>query len=339
VRLLSPRRALIGGTVGVLLCLSRYALAQAGPDAQKEDRVLSGGLGTALNSRGIGDEFDLGATITAADRRDAVAADRMTERIVLLPAPLRSIQWWAVWAGLRTGSYAFGAVGDNKTVAWANFEPLIGVVVEAPWNRLRLEVDVAPALAPAPSSPVTSQAALIAALSTAPHDDLLFLPNLLSGERVRVALSRRWDICRYFSFGALAEVEIGYARTETIVGVNTGQVGGGLGELDFYFRKLPRWLLVEGVILQATGDFGYTSVWTSDVVLPVRIGGQLAFAVNRNVEVTLGEAAFTPSVPLGTQWSWATSVGLRFSLSSSAPDWTLRDYNVDPQLPQRLQIQ
>ncbi len=333
----SLRVAAIAGALGALLPSAPGARAEdAPPGVDAEGDLYSlGGLGTALNFRGVGHEFAFDATASAGPHRDAVEAARLTAEVLVLPSANRSVAWWAIWAGVRTGSFRFEKAADPTDTTpgglmMANVEPTLGFVVAAPGDRLRFEADVAPALSISPASRLASQAALVAALSTAPHDDLLFLPNLTSGGRLRMAVLRRWDLCSRFSFGFEAEAEVGYAETNTPFGSDLGEAGGGEVDLNFYFRTRSRFL--EGLIVQGDADVGYTSVWTSDIVLPARVGGRVVAAFTRTFEATLGAGAFTSSIPLGSFDSWGMTLGVRWSFDRSAPNWTQRHYDVEPQL-------
>jgi hypothetical protein len=300
--------------------------------ATESERGQLGGLGTALNFRGVGNEFDVDTTWTTGSNPGPIEATRLTGRIVMAPVFDRERAFWAVWAGLRLASLGYGAPDGSQKLPWGNFEPMLGLVIAQPADRLRLDIDVAPVLSPQPSTPLGAQAAMVAALATAPHEDVLFLPNLASAGRVRIALSRRWDFGRFASVRLGLELEAGYARTETAFGTNAGETGGGEVDATIFWR--PR-CFIEGISLRGDFDAGYTSVWTSDVVLPAREGLELAFAMNRTVEWMIGFAHFQTSLPQHTPDSWSLNAGLRFSvplLEPPEPYWAPMHVDLEPQL-------
>ena len=330
-------RATRATLITAFLLVGRDARAVDPPDPATMDRKALGGCGTDVNFRGIGHELDADGTIAAAPESTAVEALRFGGRAVLLPAPMLSTTWWALAGGVRTAVLHFdkGANQYDPTqggFALANVEPTLGLVVEDPADTLRFEVDVAPVLSAGTSSRLASQAALTAALATAPHDDLLFLPNLHSAGRLRASLARRWDMYPWLSFGLRAEIEAGYAQTETVYGTAQGSTGGGEVRARLYFR--PRLVQLEGVYVEGIGDVGYTSAWSSDVVLPVRAGFGVGAAINRTVEVWFAFSRFGASVVLPNAGldSSAGTLGIRLSFDRWSPEWTRRHVEVQPDL-------
>jgi hypothetical protein len=309
-------------------------------EQQEMDKRVSNalaGLGTELNFRGVGHDFAVDGVVSTGNDRDAVEAGRATARVLVFPALAQSSATWGLWIGVRTGWYRFETAANPTDappggLVPANVEPLLGLIEATPSDALRLDVDVAPVLSTAPASVISSQAALVAALATSPHDDLLFLPNIVSAARLRARLSRRWDPCAHFSVGVRAEAEIGYAETQTSFGTNRGEAGGGEVDLDFYWR--PRWRFGEGFVFEAIGEIGYTSVWRSDVVLPLRVGGRVAWAATRSFELGFGVTRIASSLPpLGSFSIWATSLDLRWTFDQSEKStWTRRAFDVQPDL-------
>lgn len=326
--------ALGAAAAGFLLCGAARA-DDPEPDVAAVDRKALGGYGTLLNFRGVSHEVESDATVSTGGDRDTVEAMRFGARFLMLPVPFQSTSWWGLSAGVRTGLMHFEKSANPSDPTWnglvmSNVEPALGAVFESAADQLRFEIDLAPAISLGISSRLASQAALAAALATAPHDDLLFLPNLHSAGRLRVALARRWDFHPMVSLGLRAEVETGYAQTESAYGTAQGTAGGAEIRAKVYIRT--RQPFFEGVYIEGFADVGYTSAWSSDVVLPFRAGGGFGVALTRTVEVWLVGSRFTTSIVLAGLDASGATAGVRWSFDRSPPEWTKRHVDVQPSL-------
>jgi hypothetical protein len=326
--------AVAAATAGSLLCSAAHA-DDPQPDPGQVDRKALGGYGTVLNFRGVSHELETDTTVSTATDRDPVEAVRVGARFLVLPAPFQSTTWWGLSAGVRTGLMHFDKSANPSDPTWngmvmSNIEPALGAVFESAADQLRFEIDLAPAISLGVSSRLASQAALAAALATAPHDDLLFLPNLHSAGRLRVSLARRWDFHPLVSLGLRAEVETGYAQTESAYGLAQGTAGGAEIRAKIFVRT--RQPALEGIYIEAFADVGYTSAWSSDVVLPLRAGGGFGVALSRTVEVWLVGSRFTSSIVLAGLDSSGATAGVRWSFDRSPPEWTKRHVDMQPSL-------
>jgi hypothetical protein len=250
---------------------------------------------------------------------------------------------WGAWVGLRTAVFQYQrpeGSGDPSPdgIFPANVEPTIGIVAESVADEVRFEADVAPVIALAEASELTSQASIVAAMSTSPHDDLLFVPNVQGGARLRLALSRRFRWCDNAFFEVGTEIEAGYARAASTIGTTAGGTGGGKLYAKLYFRFTPRPAPypVEGLAIEGFGDLGYTTIWPADVVVPMLIGGGLTLDVNRGVEARALFSFFSADPIQGGAGfglgSIATTLGVRFTLGHEPAGWTQRQIDLQPDL-------
>jgi hypothetical protein len=298
-----------------------------------DEQKAFGGFGSSLNFRGAGYAMNGDIMTSQAEGRNLVWAQRLSVRMLLLPGFGRSVDFWGLYAGVRTAAFQFEHLPTDSTPAGlflANTQPTVGLLVATPGDRLRFELDLAPAIRASDASRIASQAALAAALAAGPHDDLMFVPNLKSGGRIRAALSRRWDMHPNVSLGLGTEVQSGYAETRTPFGDARGTTGGGEAFLRFYLRDAGRsW--VQGVMAEGFCDVGYTSIWSSDVVLPSRAGGALVASMNRELEVRAAVARFSTSVINGYD-STAVMLGATYIVDTGSPAWLQRSQEQEPEI-------
>jgi hypothetical protein len=321
------------------LSASQAGATPNAPSEAQEDRQTFGGLGSALNFRGVADESDGDITFSSSRNRALVEAMRLSGRMLLLPAVDQATTWWGAWVGVRAAGFHFeqpAGSGDSAPGGFnpANIQPTLGVVVEAVADEVRFEADVAPVISMALDSPVASQAALVAAFSTAPHDDLLFVPNVRGGARVRLALSRRLRLCPSFALAWGAEVESGYAKIATPLGTGEGGTGGAAIHLGLQYRT-PRTWPIEGLYFEVLADAGWTAVWPAQVVIPTLLGGGPRVAFNRTLEARLLVSWFGADPIEGRIDSFATTLGLRWSFGAEPIGWTQRQIDLEPELERR----
>lgn len=313
---MTPRRRI---PVSALVCAAWLAARPAGAQSGSKEPVDSDleqlrGFGTLLDFRGVGAVLETDVTVTDNGRQEPLAVKREGGEVILLPYPGRDGDFWAFTAAVRTALVVYGTEPGSTSSGGAflsNIEPTFGLVIDAQNDQLRLELDVGPALAYHASGQLDTQAALAAALATGPHDDLLFLPNLKSAGRIRAAAARRW-VSGCAAASVRAEVQAGHADTTTIYGGASGGVGGGDVEGRLYYRTLKPWL--EGLHLGMSGDVGYTSVWSSDVVLPIRLAWTLGAAFTRTLELRFLGGVYSYNISNLNFGSWFLTLGVRVGL-------------------------
>ena len=325
--------ALLASTVG-----ASVARADPPPPEEEQDRQTLRGLGTALNFRGVSNEVDSDLTHSTGPSRSPVLALRLSARMLVLPALNEATTSWGGFVGIRTAGFQFGkpSGSDDATPGGfipANVQPTIGVLIESIADEVRFEADVAPVISLAQSSELASQAAIMAALSTSPHDDLLFVPNVQGGARLRLALSRRFRLTQQVSWSIGAEVQTGYAKAASSIGTSQGRTGGGALDVRLIVR-LP-WRSVESIDFDGFADVGYTAVWAANVVLPMLLGGGVTVAFNRLFEAGVRVSRFAAN-PIGSGSfdldSWATTLGVRWSFGAEPRGWTQHQIDLEPEL-------
>jgi hypothetical protein len=332
--------------LAALVVLAASVLVTRGADAQSAterdmDAYTFTGLGTALNFRGAGNEFDADFTLaTNSHTWSPVLTTRLSTRMMVWPQINNTPHSWGGWIGVRTAVFRYQPPEGSDPPGGgfpANVEPTVGFLAASAGDEVRFEADVAPVLAPAEASAVTSQAAIIAAMSTSPHDDLLFVPNVQGGARFRLAVSRRFRWYRTAFFEVGADVEAGYAKAASAIGTTAGGTGGGRLYAKVFLRPDPgpRRGGLEGLAVETFADVGYTAIWPAAVVVPVLIGGGLTFDVCRQVELRAFLSSFSAD-PIkdggGFQLgSLATTIGLRFTLGAEEDGWTQRQIDAQPE--------
>jgi hypothetical protein len=339
------RAAAVFVALFALLGAAPRARADEATSEEELDRKTYRGFGPALNFRGIAADFDADFTYSTADSRAPVWATRLSARALVLPAVLQATPGWGAWVGVRAAGLQFqrpaGSVDTTPDgFIPANVAPTIGVVIESIGDEVRFEADVAPVLSMAESSELASQAAIVAAMATAPHDDIIFVPNLQGGGRLRLALTRRFRWAEQVSLQVGAEIESGYAKTASTIGASEGGTGGGEVNARLYIRCAAdaHRGIPEGIAFDAVGDVGYTAIWPANVVVPLLVGGGMAVEFSRLFEAHLRVARFSAS-PLGPTGnfaleSWSTTLGIRWSLGVEPGGRTRRDIDIEPELEQ-----
>lgn len=303
-------------------CLERSSGGQAHASAQKEldaewEQRCFGGLWSGLNSRGRFLQVDLDLGVAPLNGLDPVVWGRVSAKTLLLPSPLEAspTSLWAITIGFRAGFF-FRVGSDTSSANLANVEfPSIGFLAHTPFDRFRFELDASPIFGGLALSAIDSQAALVAALASSPRDDGLFLPNLISGGRVRSLVRARFDPFETLSLALSLGATVGFAELDTRVGKIGGTTGGA--ELAFEIFVARQVLVLEGFSIRFGLDVGITSVWPTDVVFPLRSSLSLGLPVNRWLEVLLTHSFVTRSVPLiGLSEFSALGLAVRINLGS-----------------------
>lgn len=339
------RLALIAGLAWALDASASRTTDCLKSRAQATDDVWElncfGGTFAGLDAQGRAAQIDTEVGFVTNFAGDPVEFARHSARVLVLPRLGRTslTSLWGAVVGFRATTYLLHAriypgdrVSERNSANLGNVElPSVGFVAHTLLDRFRFEIDVAPVVGVTQASRLDGQAALLAALALGPDEDVLFLPNLRTAGRARVFARARFDPFDGFGLAIHARATAGFAEiatqsaiTRLLSGANpagspvpriSGTVGGAELGLTMLF---PTHHWVRGHSLGLAVNAGFTSVWPTDVVLPVRASLTYGIALGRTVELALGFATFTPSIVLGRFEYFGFTLGVRYSPGGDA---------------------